>query len=115
MGRLTERCGNTYVPNENVNYEPMNCMDKLGRLEDLEEQGRLIELPCAVGDTVYAIQYGESKPFIVIETTIVEIRQNLHGWYFIPNETMRGFKLGDFGRNVFLTKEEAEAKLKMAT
>lgn len=41
MGRLTKRYGNTYVPNENANYEPMNCMDKLGRLEDLEEQGRL--------------------------------------------------------------------------
>ena len=44
MGRLTKRHGNTYVPNENANYEPMNCMDKLGRLEDLEEQGRLIEV-----------------------------------------------------------------------
>ena len=49
MGRLTERCGNTYVPNENANYEPMNCMDKLGRLEDLEEQGRLIDFDEQVG------------------------------------------------------------------
>lgn len=45
MGRLTERTSYGYMPNENANYEPMNCTDKLGRLEDLEEQGRLIELP----------------------------------------------------------------------
>lgn len=28
-------------------------LDKLRYYEDLEEQGRLIELPCKVGDTVY--------------------------------------------------------------
>ena len=29
--------------------------DKLAHYEDLEEQGRLIELPCGVGDTVWII------------------------------------------------------------
>lgn len=30
-------------------------LEKLAHFEDLEEQGRLIELPCKVGDTVYII------------------------------------------------------------
>lgn len=29
--------------------------EKLGKYEDLEEQGRLIKLPCKVGDKVYCI------------------------------------------------------------
>lgn len=121
MSRLTERRGeNIWYCSPDGRKFPYSCMnnddvkhamEKLEQYEEAEEQGRLIELPCKVGDTVYAIRYGESKPFIIVETHIVEIRNNLHGWIFIHNESMRGFKLGDFGRIVFLTKEEAEAKL----
>ena len=100
MGRLTERCGNTYVPNENANYEPMNCMDKLGRLEDLEEQGRLIELPCAVGDTVYLIEEGCED--IYLPST---------NYYYIEENPFDVWMLCGIGETVFLTKEEAEAKL----
>ena len=32
----------------------INILTKLADYEDLEEQGRLIKLPCKVGDTVYA-------------------------------------------------------------
>lgn len=31
------------------------CCNKLGKLEDLEEQGRLIVLPCSIGDTIYEV------------------------------------------------------------
>ena len=34
--------------------------EKLGKYEDLEEQGRLIKLPCKVGDTVYLIKNSET-------------------------------------------------------
>jgi hypothetical protein len=40
--------GNVYSPQEQANI-------RLKYLEDLIEQGKLIELPCKVGDTVYAI------------------------------------------------------------
>ena len=109
MGRLTERHGNTYVPNENANYEPMNCMDKLGRLEDLEEQGRLIELPCAVGDTVWDIIRDEARGYGAIREKIVDgIEYRTDGFYMYANEDEW---LGKLGELVFLTKEEAERKL----
>lgn len=35
-------------------YDYKNLLiERLGKYEDLEEQGRLIKLPCKVGDTVY--------------------------------------------------------------
>lgn len=83
---------------------------KLKDYEDLEEQGRLVILPCKVGDVVY-----------VTEPTLVEamcIRIQLDGdrngiWVNAkgyPFDRWISFKA--FGKTVFLTKSEAEAKLK---
>lgn len=33
------------------------AVDKLAEYEDLEEQGELLRLPCAVGDTVYSVSF----------------------------------------------------------
>ncbi len=33
--------------------------ERLKKYEDLEEQGRLLELPCKVGDTVWGIDYNK--------------------------------------------------------
>ncbi len=33
------------------------AVDKLTEYEDLEEQGKLLKLPCAVGDTVYLVSF----------------------------------------------------------
>lgn len=117
MGRLTERCGNTYVPNENANYEPMNCMDKLGRLEDLEEQGRLTELPCAVGDAVWEIdEYAtgfKARPMTVLSIKLKENKGFVYTAYSDEHDNfVRGYGFDDFGEILFLTKEEAERKLK---
>lgn len=98
--------------------------DKLAHYEDLEEQGRLIELPCAVGDTVYLIssQYSEcskhQERFNDCNCQGCEDECDSHKEYFIyVNENMsaewivRAMRLNRFGEDVFLTKEEAEAKL----
>lgn len=71
---------------------------ELQRYKDLEEQGRLIELPCAFGDKVYSVYKG----------------YDIHGnkTFHIENEAFRVYMLDGFGKHVFLTKEEAEAKLK---
>ena len=85
---------------------------KLKNYKDLEKQGLLLRLPVKVGDTVYAIRYGEENDFIVVETKIIEIRQNVNGIFFEPLISRKAYKIDDFGKEVFLTKEEAEQKLK---
>ena len=74
----------------------------LGRLEELAEAdkgGRLVVLPCKVGDTVYRLQYIEPTPghFVV---GVVEIKFALI-W------------LEEFGKTVFRTREEAEKALEV--
>lgn len=105
----------TYKGKENkayCDYETRDIINKLAEYEDLEEQGLLLRFPCKVGDTVYAIRYGEENDFIVVETKIIEIRQNINGIFFEPLISRKAYKTEDFGKEVFLTQAEAEQKLK---
>ena len=130
MERLTEKvfgfvqlkaCGNDFCKETCAEHDEekscKNCpiqkaFEKLAEYEDLEEQGLLLRLPCKVGDTVYALRYGEENDFIVVETKIIEIRQNINGTFFEPLISRKAYKTEDFGKEVFLTKAEAEKKLK---
>lgn len=86
---------------------------KLKAYESLEEQGRLIKLPCKVGDTVYAIVYDyEVEQYAIKESEIIEVRENINGIFFVSLINKPAFKFNDFGKTVFLKKSEAETKLK---
>ena len=69
----------------------------MGKLTWYDEDRRLVELPCKVGDTVYWLQYIKPTPgrFTV---DIAPIKFTLV-W------------LEDIGKTVFLTREEAEKAL----
>jgi hypothetical protein len=94
MERLTIKTKDGYE-RQSIRTKNQQLIDKLAEYENLEEQGRLIKLPCKVGDDVYYI-------------------------LGIPNETPCAidkctFELSDInriGKTLFLTKSEAEAKLK---
>ena len=82
---------------------------ELQKYKELEEHGRLIELPCAVGDTVWTIDPDINfiDDFKVTDIDIVKEGIAICNHYL-------GYccDVNDFGKTVFLTKEEAEAKLK---
>ena len=71
--------------------------ERLRELAEADKDGRLVVLPCKVGDTVYRLQYIEQTPgyFVV---GVVGIKLALI-W------------LEEFGKTVFLTREEAEKAL----
>lgn len=86
---------------------------KLKHHEDLEEKGRLIELPCKVGDTVYNITGGKLS-----EETVMAINIGINrnkGSMGIITENFRYANVLheniDFGDTVFLTQSEAEQAL----
>lgn len=85
-------------------------LEELKSYKDAEEQGLLVRLPCKVGDTL----------FCIIEGTIRELRVQhfdipAFGTTDIAFRYADGFKLerfiGELGKTVFLTREEAEKKL----
>ena len=72
--------------------------EKLAHYEDLEEQCRLIELPCKIGDTVWCIDSFNIDGTLRKHPILREIKFNHHHLEFVDN-------------TVFLTKAEAERKL----
>ena len=87
----------------------------LAELEDKKENGTLIELPCNVGDTFYKtmIEALRIDEFVVKRICF----QDICPYRYVMGERVSdrawvSFYLDDFGRTAFLTKSEAEAKLR---
>lgn len=85
-------------------------LEQLGKYEDAEEQGRLIKLPCKIGTEVYDITWWDDvqEKVVVKGKTYCRIVHK----HKVKKSTFSYFEIGEFGKTVFLTKEEAEAKLK---
>lgn len=87
-------------------------LEKLKEYKQLEEHGRLIKLPCKIGSVLYEIN--DLTGFIT-ERDIdkIEIFECPTPHIFLTSG--RYYRMSasrDFGRTVFATKSEAEAKLK---
>ena len=82
------------------------AIEKLKRYEDLEEQGRLIKIPLEA----YCIVDFEVRKGFVLEETYHMSRKPLLVVRYDDN-TLKSHS-GYLGISVFLTKSEAEAKLK---
>ena len=77
---------------------------KLMEVADAKKQGRLVILPCKIGDTVYRV----CKKKYDVDGYGMQWEED---WGIVTN----AFHLGMFheiGKNVFLTREEAEENLK---
>ena len=95
MGKCTDNC-----PWEEAVWS------KLAEYEDAEEQGLLLRLPCKGGDTVYHIEDGYIYEFKAKEISVrMENRE-----YIVCIDSM-DYKAEDFGKTVFLSREEAESAL----
>lgn len=79
-------------------------------LAEADRDGRLVVLPCKVGDVVYGF-YGEKT---ILPMVAKWIETNTDGWCIAAQYTPmapRFYRFSDFGKTVFLTREEAEKAL----
>lgn len=103
---------------DNAEMTINTAIKKLSDLEDLEEQGKLLKLPCSVGNTVYEVQDIRKliQPYEITSASV----DRWGKWYFYWRikdgrgiyGRVDGFPENYLGIKVFLTKEEAEAELK---
>lgn len=128
MKRLTYRVNTGIQDVVLTNYKSVeeclkwkDVLERLAEYEDLEEQGKLPKLPCAVGDTVYEICEGFIEPCTVEvifiadykdkegnSSYMAEIHYDREDCSCVSTEIY----FTDIGKTVFLTQEEAEAALK---
>ena len=97
-------------------------LEELKSYKEAEEQGLLVRLPCKVGDVVWELclcDDGNYKIFPMIVKTISEygtlrqVKKDVTIWniYAESDYTYVYKNFTDFGKTVFITKEEAEKKL----
>ena len=102
-----EKCDGLGASSKCDNCEIMTSVcEKLGKYEDLEEQGRLIKIPLEA----YCIVDFEVRKGFVLEETYHMSRKPLLVVRYDDNSLKS--HSGYLGISVFLTKSEAEAKLK---
>lgn len=124
MERLTERLENGVI---NVKYASQHetaihrlvtiedilgdeyDLDKLMELVQAKRKGRCIVLPCKKGDTVWRIVH-DAAPHITKDRCTDIKYENRDIWvHLIGDRVMGGW---NFGKLLFLTREEAEAALR---
>ena len=121
MERLTDRNadGNYFYPKcfekcdglgasrkcDNCEITTSIC-EKLGKYEDLDEQGRLIKIPL---EAYCIVDFKVRKGFVLEETYHMSRKPLLVVRY--DDNSLKNHR-GHLGISVFLTKSEAEAKLK---
>ena len=83
-------------------------------LAQAEKEGRLVVLPCDVGDKLYDVTLGEVREKIVISLSMLLSKSVNHLVIHAENfrNAVTSYELQDIGKTVFLTREAAEAALK---
>ena len=141
MERLTERSANSNMvwfkdrESDNILLEPCEmtahhsriAIEKLAAYEDAEEQGLLLRLPCGIGSDIYIIPSkvnfrldllsGLTEENRVFHQVVDRITFRKNGWYMECDADLeygigRILRDENYGVTWFLSKEEAEAKLK---
>jgi hypothetical protein len=103
-----------------------NAINRLCDLEDKICEGKIVELPCAVGDIVYAPHWhwetyikGDIMPYQITNITITQNKKSIWTKKYRAMEVQNGktidwqlnFEFDAIGKTVFLTREEAEKAL----
>ena len=83
------------------------CIDHIRDLLHAEQDGRLVVLPCKVGDHVWA----DGREAIVVWFLGYKTERYLHAQFF-DNAKHTDIPFYEIGKTVFLTREKAEAALK---
>ena len=97
------------------------CLGAFGALvgrvcDSFKDKSKFIELPCPVGDTVYYPYAGKIlEKKVTAYHRIYDARSGIQGvdwWYELENDESETMDADLIGKTVFLTREEAERKLK---
>ena len=87
--------------------------DRLRELAVADQEGRVVVLPCKVGDTVFALLDNKSKYVSECEVKKIGLGDNIGFATIVPvgHDQEYGVSLRGFGKTFFLTREEAEKVL----
>lgn len=98
--------------------EIVKDIQELYAYRKFEKQGKLLKLPCAVGDTVYEVQRVRERiqPYDIVAIKISRMGERYYYWELKDGKgfygNLKGFGDMRLGLDVFPTESAAEAALK---
>ena len=87
---------------------------RLRELAEADRNGRLVVLPCKVGDRLYEVTGRKTISVYEVRAIRVELFGLFIEWDIVEGfvwQSLAGINAGEIGKTVFLTREEAEKAL----
>lgn len=109
-GLTPEQCENAKVIIESAFSNDTSKVERIRELLKADRDGRLVVRPCKVGDVVYGFHRGKT----ILPMVAKWIGTNTDGWCIAAQYTPMApkfYRFSDFGKTVFLTREEAKKAL----
>ena len=89
-------------------------VDRMKELAEADKDGRLVVLPCKVGDRLYEVTGRKTISVYKVRAIRVELFGLFIEWGIVEGfvwQSLAGINAGAIGKTVFLTREEAEKAL----
>lgn len=89
-------------------------IDRLLELAEADKDGRVVMLPCKVGDRLYEVTGRKTISVYKVKAIRVELFGLFIEWDIVEGfvwQSLSGINAGEIGKTVFLTREEAEKVL----
>lgn len=89
-------------------------IDRLRGLAEADKDGRLVVLPCKVGDRLYEVTGRKTISVYEVRAIRVELFGLFIEWDIVEGfvwQSLSSINAGEIGKTVFLTREEAEKAL----
>lgn len=109
-GLTPEQCQNAKIIIESAFVDDTTKAERTRELLKADKDGRVVVLPCKVGDVVYGFHNGQT----ILPMVAKWVETSADGWTIAVQYTPMApnfYLFSDFGKTVFLTREEAEKAL----
>jgi hypothetical protein len=97
-----------------ADLESICSYTRLRELSEADKAGRLVVLPCRVGDKLYEVTGRKTISVYRVKAIRVELFGLFIEWDIVDGfvwQSLSGINAGEIGKTIFLTREEAEKAL----
>ena len=113
-GMEPEQCENAKIIIESAFSDDTSKSERIRELLKADKDGRLVVLPCKVGDRLYEVTGRKTISVYKVKAIRVELFGLFIEWDIVEGfvwQSLSGINAEEIGKTVFLNREEAEKAL----
>ena len=113
-GMEPEQCENSKIIIESAFSDDTSKSERIRELLKADKDGRLVVLPCKVGDRLYEVTGRKTISVYKVKAIRVELFGLFIEWDIVEGfvwQSLSVINAGEIGKTVFLNREEAEKAL----